>query len=319
MAEGSRWGVKDLTKQLIQIGDRSLYYMVSAGLDAAHAILNPDFIRESQRKAGGSIHNLVTNADFRSQSLILEKLRFPQALFLVEEKTEESDADEQVLTLENYTIISDRELVFCVDPLDGTAQYARDLYEYSVSIGAMEHGVHQSGVIYAPETKGGFLVFGKRGRGVFLARGNPRRVKATKVAEDKTIKECVVLYGIDIPKSVLFSRLLNRLATNCQTANSMGSCALGLALVASGYVDGFVQAPQMPWDWAAGYPLVEEAGGKVQFYEIIGGKINLLDKPEAKHYRPDAKSLGFIAGNPKLVDELTRWLTEDYGRKPDDR
>jgi myo-inositol-1(or 4)-monophosphatase len=315
MTERDRLGIKDLTKQLIQIGDRSLYYMVSAELDAAHAILNPDFIRESQRKAGGSIHNLVTNADLRSQSLILERLRFPQASFLVEEEIKESDADKQILTSESYASILDRELVFCVDPLDGTAQYARDLYEYSVSIGAIERGVHQSGVIYAPETKGGFLVFGRRGKGIFLARGNPRGVKATKVGEDKAIKECVVLYGIDIPKSVLFSRLLNRLATNCQTANSMGSCALGLALVASGRVDVFLQSPQKPWDWAAGYPLVEEAGGKVQFYEIIGGKINLLNKPEVRHYNPGYKTAGFVAGNPKLVEELTKWLVEDYGKK----
>jgi fructose-1,6-bisphosphatase/inositol monophosphatase family enzyme len=151
-----------------------------------------------------------------------------------------------------------------------------------------------------------------------VARGEPFAgwsVDAPRITEDKTIKECVVLYGVDFPKNTSYYKLLNKLATNCQTVNSMGSCALGLALVASGYVDGFVQAPQMPWDWAAGYPLVEEAGGKVQFYEIIDGKINLLNKPEVRHYNPEHKSAGFIAGNPRLVEELTRWLVEDYGKK----
>ncbi|MFA6436760.1 MAG: inositol monophosphatase [Candidatus Paceibacterota bacterium] len=314
MAERNQLRTEDLSLQLVQIEDGFLYHMVKAGLDAAHAIIDPNFVRESQRKAGGSIHNLVTNADLRSQDLILERLSFPQAFFLVEEKTEESDADKQVLTPENYASILDIELVFCVDPLDGTAQYARDLYEYSVSIGTMEHGVHQLGVIYAPEIKGGLLVFGRRGKGVYVALGNPRETRRACVASDKAIEESVIAYGIDIPRIAVFSRLLNKAASKSRTANSMGSCALGLALVASGRVDAFVQAPQMPWDWAAGYPLVEEAGGKVQLYEIVGGKINLLDKPEVRHYNPGHKTTGFIAGNPRLVEELTKWLVEDYGR-----
>ena len=48
-----------------------------------------------------------------------------------------------------------------------------------------------------------------------------------------------------------------------------GSAALDLCYVASGRLDGFWELKLSPWDVAAGYLLVEEAGGRIS--NLAGG------------------------------------------------
>lgn len=92
--------------------------------------------------------------------------------------------------------------------------------------------------------------------------------------------------------------------------NSNGSCALPLGLVAAGRADALIQPLQCPWDWAAGKLLVEEAGGSIVFYEFDNNKIKPLDKLELRHYNPEKRAVGFIAGNEKIVREITDLLLQ---------
>ena len=92
MAKTSRCVDIDLQKHFDQIGDKHLLRMARLGLSAGNEITGSELCRESQRKAGESIHNLVTRADFASELIILTGLHeaYRDALFLAEENIKES-------------------------------------------------------------------------------------------------------------------------------------------------------------------------------------------------------------------------------------
>jgi myo-inositol-1(or 4)-monophosphatase len=60
---------------------------------------------------------------------------------------------------------------------------------------------------------------------------------------------------------------------NAQAVRRVGSAALDLAYLAAGRFDGFWELKLMPWDMAAGWLLVEEAGGVVT--DLHGGPFEL--------------------------------------------
>jgi myo-inositol-1(or 4)-monophosphatase len=64
-----------------------------------------------------------------------------------------------------------------------------------------------------------------------------------------------------------FARHFNNFIMHGQAVRRDGSAALDLAYVASGRFDGFWEEGLRPWDVAAGVLLVEEAGGRVSYYD----------------------------------------------------
>lgn len=259
-------------------------------------------------------HAIVTKTDIAAQDFILHHLskKFPSAKFITEEK---AGGFGRVIITDRDLASAQNGLVFGVDPVDGTSQVNKKLYEYSVSIGAMIDGRHIGGAIYAPDVRGGLLVF-DRGSGTRVLERNDITSQKTSVAKNG-IKKSVVLVGVDLFILPQFNRFLYEFSPQVCTTNSIGSCALGLALVAAGRVDALVQPVQCPWDWFAGYPLVEKSGGKVQFYYYGDGKnqrrangIVPLEKPDLLSYSSEKRNTAFIAGNTELVD----WLFETLRR-----
>ena len=71
---------------------------------------------------------------------------------------------------ENDVTNTNTEFVWIIDPIDGTTNFARGLYECAISVGLIKNGVSVLGVVYAPRmnllfsaTKGGGAFFGKVG------------------------------------------------------------------------------------------------------------------------------------------------------------
>ncbi|MBS3075837.1 hypothetical protein J4429_05260 [Candidatus Pacearchaeota archaeon] len=305
---------KALKKQLDEIGDSVLKSMVLATLKAGNKITKKEYNDELMEK--GEHHFIVTSADFISQKIILKKLSadFPSAYFITEEKEKDKKLRNKTLNSENFKeyVYKKENYIFGIDSLDGTSQYKNGLYEWSVSIGEMFER-NERGSIYAPEIKGGLLAFGGAGNGVYLAEGK-NKIQKAYVAKDKEDKNSLIYYGVDIPLYSNYNRFVNEIANFSRTINICGSCALGLALVACGKIDAFIQPTQAIWDWFAGYPLVENAGGKIQFYRFKGENILLIDKPDLEDYNPEKKNLGFIAGNKKLVGRLIEKLINLYNK-----
>lgn len=148
------------------------------------------------------------------------------------------------------------ENVWVVDPIDGTANFARAIPHFCISIAFVSAGRTMLGAIYNPALDE--LYVARRGGGAEL-NGVPIRVAITA---DPAIA-CVELgWSRRVPQDVYVDTLERLL--NCGANVRRGaSGALALAYVADGRSDCYAELHMQPWDCLAGLLLVEEAGGAV--------------------------------------------------------
>ena len=189
--------------------------------------------------------NLVTELDFRSESLILRIIRerFPEHDIL----TEESRIPQRGAAYR-----------WIIDPLDGTTSYAHGYPFFAVSIGVEVNGKSALGVVYNPLLDE--LFHAVSGGGSFL---NGKTIHVSETSElDRSLLSTGFPYNIrDYSGKNLDN--FNRAVMNSQGIRRDGSAALDLCHVASGRNDGFWERGLLPWDVAAGSLLVTEAGGRV--------------------------------------------------------
>lgn len=146
------------------------------------------------------------------------------------------------------------ERVWIVDPIDGTANYARGIPHYCVSIGYLERGVPTVGVLYDPSHD--WVYAAARGEGAWR---NGERLAVSPCAD---ITAATVECGWSTRRSTAdYVALVSRvLGAGCAVRRA-GSGALGLADVAAGRVEAYCELHINAWDCAAGILLVCEAGG----------------------------------------------------------
>jgi myo-inositol-1(or 4)-monophosphatase len=146
--------------------------------------------------------------------------------------------------------------VWVVDPIDGTANFARGIPHYCISIAFVSANEIELGAIYNPSLDE--LYFARRGRGATL-NGKPITVAATASFD----AACVEFgWSPREPNSAYiagFAALLKRGANVRRAASG----ALGLAFVADGRSDAYAELHMNSWDCLAGLLLVKEAGGRV--------------------------------------------------------
>jgi myo-inositol-1(or 4)-monophosphatase len=90
------------------------------------------------------------------------------------------------------------------------------------------------------------------------------------------LSESLITTGFYYHKGEELSRqiaVFDRVHQKVQTIRRPGSAALDLAYVAAGYFDAFWEKGLAAWDVAAGYLLVQEAGGVVTDYQ--GGQARI--------------------------------------------
>ena len=143
------------------------------------------------------------------------------------------------------------------DPIDGTVNYFYGLPHYCVSIALRHEGVTQLGVIFDPSTQE--LWTGERGKGAFL---NGRKLS---VSDRSILKEAVITVGFSKTAAAMQEGMgrFSELASQVRKVRIMGSAALGLAYIATGRLDAYIEGFISLWDIAAGVLLIEEAGGQV--------------------------------------------------------
>jgi myo-inositol-1(or 4)-monophosphatase len=149
-----------------------------------------------------------------------------------------------------------------VDPLDGTSNYARQFPFFCVAIALSIDGQPQVGVIFDPLR--GEIYSAVRGQGAFVqrGRGQPRPMRASPITD---MGEAII--GVDWSREAHVRAQViagaARVGELCRTIRATGSAALGLAYVAAGWLDAYVNLALAPWDVAAGSLLIEEAGGAI--------------------------------------------------------
>ena len=146
--------------------------------------------------------------------------------------------------------------VWLIDPIDGTANYARGIPRYCVSIGFVERARATVGAIYEPAVDR--LYTAARGGG---ATCNGETIRVSEVARlDAATVECG--WSTRRSNEAYVAMIARVLSAGCAFSRA-GSGALGLADVAAGRREAYCELHINAWDCAAGLVIVEEAGGVV--------------------------------------------------------
>ena len=147
-------------------------------------------------------------------------------------------------------------LRWVVDPIDGTANYARGGARFCISLGLVEDRTPLIGVIVAPAL--GDCYAGMAGAGATL-NGAPIRAAATT-----DMRQSVVEHGWNARRpDAEFVAIVARIRGAGAMPRLCGSGALGLAETAAGRIDAYVELSIHLWDCAAAIVLCQEAGAVV--------------------------------------------------------
>jgi myo-inositol-1(or 4)-monophosphatase len=194
--------------------------------------------------------DLVTEADFASEQLLVERIRqrYPSHQILTEEGSGQGSLG--------------AEWLWVIDPLDGTVNYAHRLPSFAVSIAVARRGTVVGGVVYEPVRSLCFAA--ERGRGA-ECDGGPLRISAARTLSGAMLSTGFPYWMDGNPENNL--REFTEVALRAQAVRRLGVASLDLAWVAAGVLDGYWEPNLQPWDWAAGALLVQEAGGNVTDYE----------------------------------------------------
>lgn len=241
----------------------------SAGNIIVRAMERLDTLQIMEKNA----HDFVTEIDKQAEHVIIETIRaaYPAHSILAEESGKQEG----------------NEVVWIIDPLDGTSNYIHGFPHFAVSIGIQQKGRLEHGLIFDPLRQETFIA--TRGEG---ARLNDRRIRISKRTQ---FANALIGTGFPSSKKELLASYLTMFG-NLMPLTSIrraGSAALDLAYVAAGRLDGFWELGLSPWDVAAGALLVQEAGGLVGDTE--GGENYLM-------------SGNIVAGNPKIFKLLLQTL-----------
>jgi myo-inositol-1(or 4)-monophosphatase len=155
-------------------------------------------------------------------------------------------------------------LRWVVDPIDGTANYVRGSPRFCVSLALLEDRTPLIGLLVAPALGETFAA--RRGSGAAL-NGTPIRAAET-VALDRALIE--LGYSAHVPFAT-FAALMGKVGGAGAMPRIGGSGALGLADVAAGRVDGYVELRINLWDCAAALAILREAGAACSRFMHDGG------------------------------------------------
>lgn len=199
-------------------------------------------------------HDIKLELDVRSQDLIAKILldAHPTHAFLGEEGIEGDQNS-------SYQWI--------VDPIDGTVNYFYSIPHFCVSIGLRHQGEIILGVIYDPLLDE--LYQAEKGLGAQL-NGRPIHVS------QRQLHDAIITIGFSKDDASIDAGLerYKQIAYSVRKTRVFGSAALALAYIACGRLDAYIEEQISLWDIAAGWLLIEEAGGIVEVRDspVANGK-----------------------------------------------
>ncbi|KLO23414.1 inositol-phosphate phosphatase [Marinitoga sp. 1197] len=200
-----------------------------------------------------SKHDLVTSLDLRVQEFLYNTLtqKFPDIGFL----GEENGKDKKPKT-NGYWVI---------DPIDGTVNFSKMLPMFCISAAYVENDEPKYGIIYAPVINQ--IITAEENKGI---KYNDEKIIPNWA---KSLDDAMISMGNIRGKTFKF---FESFETKVMRIRLLGTAALQIAYVGTGYFDAFISVKGNPWDVAAGYIIVKEAGGIITDY--YGNKTNIFNK-----------------------------------------
>jgi myo-inositol-1(or 4)-monophosphatase len=206
--------------------------------------------------------SIVTNADIESEKIILNRIK--------RSRIKSTVSSEEAGTVD----FGSDEVVWAIDPLDGTFNFAKRIPHFAVSIGILAHNKPMAGVIYNPVLDEMFTASRSHG-----ARLNGRKIH---VSDAEALRDSALIFEWWNPEPLIpdppsFVKMLYGYTRNIR---SPGSVALNLCSLASRRFDGLLTVFQKApiFEVAAGCVIAEEAGGCVtnssgESWESFSGSI----------------------------------------------
>lgn len=200
--------------------------------------------------------NIVTTADINVQKYLQKQLcrLIPGSAFFGEEGS---------------TGDMHGEYVWVVDPIDGTANFARGIREFCISVGLLHNNEAVLGVVYNPAQK---RMYSACKAGGAFCNGKP--IHTSDVYFSKGMF-CTAMSLYRKEYAPLCVKVINEAYARCNDVRRFGACAMELCYLAEGICDLFFEFRVFPWDYAGALVILKEAGG---FISGHGGKELCFDK-----------------------------------------
>lgn len=223
--------------------------------------------------------DLVTEVDKKSEAKIIEVIHnhFPE---------------HNVLSEECGNLNKSSEYVWIADPIDGTVNYAHAVPVFCVSIALEIKKEVKLGLIYNPVS--GEKFFSEKGKGAYLGE------KKISVSGVSKLKDGLLVTGFPYGAWDNIDHCIDHFNNFIKFGlpiRRLGSAALDMCYVACGRFEGFWEVSLNPWDVAAGYLILKEAGGKLT--DFTGNKYSIYNKQ-------------ILATNGKIHDEMLDVLALAY-------
>ena len=189
-------------------------------------------------------NDFVTEMDVKSENLIREMLlsACPEDAFFGEEGGGAAKAAGR----------------WIVDPIDGTANFMRGQRLYTISIAYEHQGELVAGCVYCPGTDELFLAA--------AAEGATLNGKPIRVSEISNLRESLVHIGLGHRNPGILAQtepVFFDLVHAVSDLRRSGSAAYDLCSVAAGRAEAFIEQGLNIYDYAAGYVILKEAGGRL--------------------------------------------------------
>ncbi len=214
-------------------------------IQAAGVLVKEGFEKDFSISHKDGINNLVTEIDQASEKFIVNALSnaFPEHGFIGEEFGNKNDT---------------ADFKWIIDPIDGTVNFAHRVPLCCVSIALAYKEEVLLGAVFNPMMNE--LFFAEKGKGAYLNN------KPIKVSQKTDIQTAFLVTGFPyhFPETKVHPlEIFTKVVGKGLPVRRLGSAALDLCWVACGRFDAFWEYNLQAWDIAAGYLIVEEAGGKV--------------------------------------------------------
>ncbi|AEV30686.1 inositol monophosphatase/fructose-1,6-bisphosphatase family protein [Sphaerochaeta pleomorpha str. Grapes] len=192
-------------------------------------------------------NDFVTDIDKASENLIISIIR-------------ETFRDDAIFGEESGKSGAETGGRWIIDPIDGTTNFFRSLPNYTISIAwEIEPFKPLVGVVFNP--KQDEMFWASKGNGAFL---NGKPIHVSSVSDPSMALLVCVPPHRHHEKAIAYFEIEQALFHQVSDIRSFGSCALELAYIAAGRMDGYYELFLGYYDMAAGMVLVEEAGGRVE-------------------------------------------------------
>jgi myo-inositol-1(or 4)-monophosphatase len=217
-------------------------------------------------------NSLVCEADLEANDAIIKiiKKNFPAHNILTEE--------------EDY-IDNNSEFKWVIDPLDGTHNFVNGVHIFGTSIALLYKNRPVLGLLNFPMLK--LTALAEYGHGAYL---NGEKLHVSK---KDNLNHAFIMYEFSYPSRSRMVKFYSKFINTRADIRNFGAASYGLVLVAAGKADAFVIMSTNEWDIAAGFLIIEEAGG-------------IITNDQGKKYTFNDKS--FVAANKKIHKKILKFV-----------